>query len=67
MEKGEVETSMHFLRHSLAFTKLKLKHLVNYTFGEPWDIADTGISRLNKFVMGLKRFVDLWRSFSSII
>lgn len=40
--------------------KLRLKHLGIYTFGEPIKIVVTVISRLNKFVVGSKLFVELW-------
>ena len=59
MEEGEVETSRQFPLHYLAFVRLRLKHLDSLTFGKPEDIAETDISRLNKFVTGAKRFVDL--------
>ena len=58
MEEGKLQRSMHFLRHCPDFARLRLKHLGNFTFGEPGDIAETGINRFNKFVIGLKRFVD---------
>ena len=59
MEEGEVETSRHFLLHCPAFARLRLKHLGNHTFGGPEDLAETDIGRLNKFVIGTKRFVDM--------
>ena len=59
MKKGEVETSRHFLLHCPAFARLRLKHLGNHTFGGPEYLAEMDIGRLNEFVIGTKRFVDL--------
>ena len=58
MEEGEV--------HCPIFTRLRLKDLGNLTFGEPEDIAETDISRLNKFLIGSKRFVDVQGSYDSV-
>lgn len=58
MEKVKVETSIRFLLHCLAFARpLRPNHLG--TFAESEDVGKTDISRLNKFVLGLKRFVEL--------
>lgn len=42
----------HFFLHCPTFARLRLKHLDSLTFGEPLVIAETDISRLNKFVIG---------------
>lgn len=60
MDHGEVETSRHYLLHCLVFSRLRLKHLGNHTFGWSVDLAETYIRSLNKFIiLGSKRFIDL--------
>lgn len=55
MKEVELETARQFLRHFLAFERLKLKQLGCHRE----DIVKTDISRLNKFVISSKGFDDL--------
>lgn len=52
-----METFRQFLLQWPTFARLKLKHLGSHTFGQQEDVAETDNNRLNKFVIGLKRFV----------
>lgn len=57
-----ITSADYYLSWQMATTVQLLKHLGSQTCGEPGDIAETDISRLNKLLTGSKHFVDLWES-----
>lgn len=59
MEEGEEETSHHFHLYCPAFARLRLKYIGKHTFGEPGEVAEINVNRLNKFVIRLKLFAEL--------
>lgn len=55
------------LLYCAAFARLRLKHRGCHTLYEPGELAGADSSRLNKFVAGSKRFVDMRWSFLTVI
>ena len=47
------------MKESHQLLRDRLDYLGSYICGEPGELAETDISRLNKFVPGSKRFVHL--------
>lgn len=62
-EEDEVETSTH----CPALARLMLKHISCHTFYEPAELTRIDMSRLYKLMAGYRRFVDLSRSFRSVL
>lgn len=59
MYKGPIETSRHFFFNYLAFARLWLRHIDIHTFGEPREITEFVLGRLNNTVTDSRRFADL--------
>lgn len=59
MEVGEVASFRHFILYCLALANLRLTHSGGHNFDESSELAGIGISRLKKFVICSKLFVEL--------